>query len=166
MQTDKFSILEGTPFVHVTRTMNRSIKDVFDCMIDADISYLFPRKGDVAGIISATVPTKDWKLGQERVMTFDDGTSVGETLLTYEPYHFVSYRATHFTSPIQKQLLKSMEAAWSFTDNGNNTTNVEVSYGLVPANPEAKLVIEQSLLKHVRSRMETLLSIVNDDLEV
>lgn len=59
-----------------------------------------------------------------------------------------------------------MEAAWSFTDNGNNTTNVEVSYGLVPANPEAKLVIEQSLLKHVRSRMETLLSIVNDDLEV
>ena len=165
MQTDKFSIPEGTPSVHVTQTMNRSIKDVFDCMIDADISHLFPRRGDVAAIISATVQTKDWRIGQERVMTFDDGTSVGETLLTYEPYRFVSYRATHFSSPLQRQLLKSMEAAWSFTDNGNNTTNVEVSYGLVPANPEAKLVIEQSLLKHVRSRMETLLSIVNDDLE-
>jgi len=110
MQTDKFSIPEGTPSVHVTQTMNRSIKDVFDCMIDADISHLFPRRGDVAAIISATVPTKDWRIGQERVMTFDDGTSVGETLLTYEPYRFVSYRATHFSSPIQRQLLKSMEA--------------------------------------------------------
>ena len=164
MQTNTFSTPEGTPSVHVTQTINRPIKEVFDHMIDADIAHLFPHRGDVAAIISTTVPTKDWQIGQARTMTFDDGTSVSETLLTYEPYRSVAYRATHFSSPVLQQLLTSMEAQWLFTDNGNNTTIVEVFYALVPANPQAKQTVEQNLLKTTQSRMETALDIIKDDL--
>lgn len=49
MQTDKFSLPEGILAVHVIRTINHSIKEVFDCLIDADVSHLFPRRGDIAG---------------------------------------------------------------------------------------------------------------------
>ncbi len=143
MQTNTFSISEGTPSVHVTRTMNCSIKEVFDHMIDADIAHLFPQRGDVAAILSTTVPTKDWQLGQARMMTFDGGTSVSETLLTYEPYRSVSYQGTHFTSLLLKQLLMSMDATWLFTDNGNNTTLVEVFYALVPTNQKRNRLLSK-----------------------
>ena len=164
MTTDNTSIGADVPFLKVTRTVNRPIKDVYEHMIEADLPRIFPRTSETPGLVSTTVP-KGWSVGQERVNTYDNGTTNRETLLVREPYHLFSYRIDNFTSPVQKQLLDHLEGRWFFTDNGNSTTNVEMTYFLVPANPEVKKDVEQKLVKFYQNRLDMGLSIIKNDLE-
>ena len=141
---------EGVPFLKVTRTVNRPIKDVFEYAMDADLPHLFPRSSEAPGPVSTTVPN-GWSLGQQRVNTYDNGTSNRETMLVREPYHLFSYRNDTFTSPVQKQLLDHLEGRWAFTDNENNTTNIEMTYFFVPATPEVKKDVEQNYSSSTRT---------------
>lgn len=45
MPTEQIEIPEGASFVKVTRTINRPITTIFDCIIDVELTRIFPRGG-------------------------------------------------------------------------------------------------------------------------
>jgi len=82
---DRIPIPDGTPFVKVTRTINRPIQQTFDYIITVDLTHIFPPIGNVPGVASTSI-SKEWgKPGLERVNMSTDGSSTREKMLTVDP---------------------------------------------------------------------------------
>jgi hypothetical protein len=162
---DKIEIPAGAPFVKVTRTINRPVKETFEHVINVDLTHIFPRVGSSPGIVSTTISDEWGEAGQERVNTSDDGSTNRETMLDVDPGRSFSYRTEGFTAPALKDLLDRIEGGWIFTDNGNGTTSIEWIYSLVPKDADAKGQIEENLMKRYQDRLESAMTIIKEDLE-
>ena len=128
---DSIRIPEGSPYVKVTRTINRPAKEAFEYIIGVDLTHIFPRYGDAPGIASTTV-SEGWGVaGQQRINTWDDGSTLRETMLDVDPGRSFSYRSDDFTTPALQALLDRIEGGWIFTENDNQTTSIEWIYSLV-----------------------------------
>ena len=150
----------------VTRTINRPISEVFKYIVPVDIPHIFPRQGSAPGVVANTVTT-DWGVaGQQRVTTFDDGSTIDETLLTVVPDRSFSYLIENFTSPAMKGVVDRIEGAWDFKNNGNNTTSIEWIYELVPFSEDARGAVIEKMLPVYRGRLETAMTILKTDLEI
>ncbi len=98
--------------------------------------------------------------------TFDDGSTIDETLLTVVPDKSLSYLIENFTSPAMKGFVDRIEGAWEFKDNGNDTTSIEWIYELVPASEGTRSAIIEKMLPVYRDRLETAMTILKTDLEI
>jgi hypothetical protein len=162
---DSIRIPEGSPYVKVTRTINRPAKEAFEYIIGVDLTHIFPRYADAPGIASTTV-SEGWGVaGQQRINTWDDGSTLRETMLDVDPGRSFSYRADDFTTPALQALLDRIEGGWIFTDNDNQTTSIEWIYSFVPKDEHARIQIEEHLLKPFQARLDHALTIIKDDLE-
>jgi Polyketide cyclase / dehydrase and lipid transport len=150
----------------VTRTINQPVSDVFSYIVPVDIPHIFPRQGLAPGVVANTVTTEWGTAGQQRVTTFDDGSTIDETLLTVVPDKSFSYLTENFTSPAMKGVVDRIEGAWEFKDNGNDTTSIEWIYELVPASEGTRSVIIEKMLPVYRDRLETAMTILKTDLEI
>lgn len=150
----------------VTRTINHPISEVFKYIVPVDIPHIFPRQGSAPGVVANTVTT-DWgTAGQQRVTTFDDGSTLDETLLTVVPDKSFSYLVENFTSPAMKGVVDRIEGRWDFKDNGDETTSIEWIYTLFPASIESRSAVIEKMLPVYRDRLETAMTILKNDLEI
>jgi hypothetical protein len=150
----------------VTRTINRPITEVFNYIVPVSIPHIFPRSGEAAGVAATTITT-DWGTpGQQRICTFDDDTTMHETLLTVEQDKAFSYKCEDFTSEALSGAIQRIDGSWIFTDHGNGTTGIEWDYALVPVSDETLPVVAEKLTPVYRDRMETAVTILKSDLEI
>jgi hypothetical protein len=150
----------------VTRTINRPITEVFDYIVPVSIPHIFPRSGEAAGVAATTI-TSDWGTpGQHRICTFDDDTTMHETLLTVEQDQSFSYKCEDFTSEALSSLIRRIEGNWIFIDRGNGTTSLEWDYVLIPVSDETLPIVADQLTPVYRDRMEMAVTILKSDLEI
>ena len=160
------SLSSGSIFAKVTRTINRPVSEVFKYIVPVDIPHIFPRQGAAPGVVANTV-TADWGTpGQQRVTTFDDDSTLDETLVSVVPNKSFSYLIENFTSPVMRGVVDHIEGTWEFSDNGNETTSIEWIYVLIPASENARSAIIDQLLPVYRDRLETAMTILKSDLEI
>jgi hypothetical protein len=153
------------PYVKVSRTINRPAAEAFSYIVPVDLTRIFPRQGDAPGIASATI-TDDWgTAGQVRTVTWDDGTTLRETMVDVDPGRSFAYRAEEFSAPALDALVERIEGAWSFVENTNGTTSIEWIYSFVPKDDAARPQIEQHLVPAFAGRLDLALSICKEDLE-
>ena len=150
----------------VTRTINQPISAVFKYIVPVDIPHIFPRQGAAPGVVANTVTTEWGTAGQQRVTTFDDGSTIDETLLTVVEDKSFSYLIENFTSPAMKGVVDRIEGTWDFTDNGDDTTSIEWIYALTPSSEDARAVVAEQMLPIYRDRLETAMTILKADLEI
>lgn len=156
----------GSIFAKVTRTINRPVSEVFNYIVPVDIPHIFPRQGAAPGVVANTVTT-DWGTpGQQRVTTFDDDSTLDETLVSVVPDKSFSYLIENFTSPAMKGVVDRIEGTWEFSDNGNETTSIEWIYVLFPVSEKARSAVIDQLLPVYRDRLETAMTILKSDLEI
>jgi uncharacterized protein YndB with AHSA1/START domain len=162
---DSIPIPDGAPSVKVTRTINRPAAEAFDYIIGADLTRIFPPQGDAPGIASTTV-SEGWGVaGQQRINTWDVGTTLRETMLDVEPGRSFAYRADDFTTPPLRAFLDRIEGGWILTENTNGTTSIEWIYGSVPKDQDARAQVEQNLVGAFQARLDQALTIIKHDLE-
>jgi hypothetical protein len=156
----------GSIFAKVTRTINRPVFEVFNYIVPVDIPHIFPRQGAAPGVVANTVTT-DWGTpGQQRVTTFDDDSTLDETLVSVVPNKSFSYLIENFTSPMMKGVVDRIEETWEFSDNGNETTSIEWIYVLFPVSEKDRSALVEQLLPVYRDRLETAMTILKSDLEI
>ncbi len=85
-----------------------------------------------------------------------------ENRLTVEKNKSCSYTTA---ASAQKHLVDRIDGYWHFTDNGNGTTGIELTYTLMPKDEHARTAIESQLLPHYRGRLESAMNIIKEDLE-
>jgi uncharacterized protein YndB with AHSA1/START domain len=150
----------------VTRTINRPVEEVFAYIVPVSIPHIFPRQGAAAGVAATTI-TSEWGTpGQQRICTFDDDTTMHETLLTVERNKSFSYKCEDFTSEVLGPILERIDGRWNFIDHGNGTTSLEWDYVLVPKSNETLPIVVETLVPVYRDRMETAVTILKSDLEI
>jgi hypothetical protein len=88
-----------------------------------------------------------------------------ERLVALEKNKSFSYTTFGFSGSAQKDLLDRIDGHWHFTDNGNGTTEIELTYTLMPKGEQARSAIEIRLLPHYRDRLESAMNIIKEDLE-
>jgi hypothetical protein len=150
----------------VTRTINRPITEVFNYIVPVSIPHIFPRQGEAAGVAATTI-TSDWGTpGQQRICTFDDDTTMHETLLTVEQDRSFTYRCEDFTGEVLAGAIQRIDGSWNFVDHGNGTTSLEWDYVLVPKSDDVLAIVVEKLVPVYRDRMETAVTILKSDLEI
>jgi hypothetical protein len=150
----------------VTRTINRPVSEVFNYIVPVSIPHIFPRQGEAAGVAATTI-TSDWGTpGQQRICTFDDDTTMHETLLTVVQDKSFSYKCEDFTSDLLGHAIQRIEGNWKFVDHMNGTTSLEWDYILVPKSDDVLAIVVEKLVPVYRDRMETAVTILKSDLEI
>jgi hypothetical protein len=150
----------------VTRTINRPITEVFKYIVPVSIPHIFPRQGEAPGVAATTI-TSDWGTpGQQRICTFDDDTTMHETLLTVEQDKSFSYKCEDFSNEGLAGLIQRIDGNWNFVDHGNGTTSLEWDYILIPKNDDVLPIVVNELVPVYRDRLETAVTILKSDLEI
>ncbi|MET8307737.1 SRPBCC family protein [Micromonospora sp. NPDC005173] len=138
MGVDRDCTEVGDDFVRVTRTVNAPIGQVFEYVIDVDLSHIFPRFGHSPAILASSVTTGWNTPGVRRTNTSDDGSTNEEELLTVEPPNSFSYRVDNFSSQRLREVVDSIEGSWYFSDQEDDTTSIEWTYALNPVDEPAR----------------------------
>lgn len=165
MGVDRDCTEVGDDFVRVTRTVNAPIGQVFEYVIDVNLSHIFPRTGHSPAIVAQQRhhrlehprPAPDEHL--RRWLDQRGGTADGGA-----PNSF-SYRIDNFSSPRLREVVDSIEGSWYFSDQEDGTTSIEWTYALNPVDEPARAVIKEDLLPLYTERLKTAMSILKDDLE-
>ncbi|MGC1469378.1 MAG: SRPBCC family protein [Sphingorhabdus sp.] len=149
----------GAPFVKITRTIERPITEVFDHVMNVDLTRIFP------SLASTSMPTGFHTVGQQRTNILRNGTQLTETLTIVERPHRFGYRMFDFSSPTLSDNLSHIEGGWVFVDNGNGTTSIEWIYAFVPKSPSSRSLVESQIAPRYQSLLESALDKIKSDLE-
>ena len=153
------------PEVKIIMTVNSKIDTAFNYIAPVNLMHIFRGNAMIPAIVDTSVKQGWNKAGLTRTVTFKDGSTSQETLLSVnEPVSF-SYKNEHFTSRVLSALLKRLEGEWLFTDPGNNKTKIEWTYRAVPTNLLAKLIVKLVLMRAVHSMLKDAMDIIKSDLE-
>jgi hypothetical protein len=119
-------------------------------------------------LIPAIVDTsikEGWnKPGLMRTITFADGTTSQESLLTVLPPTSFSYKNEHFTSLPLRLLLQRLEGEWHFTESRSGQTAIEWTYRAVPLNKFTRGLVQLVLTPQLHAMLTNALRIIQDDL--
>jgi hypothetical protein len=141
------------------------IETAFDYIVPVDLTEVFRGYGMIPAI-TATSVTDGWnRAGLQRTVTFADGSTSTETLLTVQRPNSFSYKNEELTAPALRMLLKRMEGFWLFTPTKEGGTHIEWTYRLVPTNFLAGLLVRALLLPMVRGMLKNALAIMKQNLE-
>jgi hypothetical protein len=99
-----------------------------------------------------------------RTITFADGTTSQESLLSVVPPTSFSYKNEHFTSLPLWSLLQSLEDEWHFTEPRSGQTAIEWTYRAVPLNKYSRGLVQLVLMPQVRTMLTNALLILKSDL--
>lgn len=154
----------NVPQVKVKITVNASAELAFNYIVPVSLPHIFRGYKRLPAVVRTDESEKWIRSGLSRTVTFGDGSTARETLLTVTPYSSFSYRVEQFTSQL-RFLAKHVEGDWTFTDAGNNQTTIEWTYKVFPKNFIARVVIRALLMRDVRIMLENALTILKDDLD-
>lgn len=156
---------ENFPQTKIVMIINAPINNAFNYIVPIELSHIFKKYKNLPAIIK-TDETEKWITpGLSRTVTFEDGSTSKETLLTVVPNSSFSYKIENFTSQL-RFLAKKVEGNWIFTELENGQTKIEWTYKIVPKNFIARRLIKIFLLKNVTVLLTNALIILKEDLEM
>lgn len=150
--------------VKVTMIIGSSAKEAFNAGLQADLTNIFKKYASLPSIAGTNLKGTWTKEGLQRIICFEDGTQVTETLLSVEPHRFFSYRVEQFTSAL-RHLAKKIEGNWTFTKLSENETKVEWNYNIYPKNRFVTILVKLVLKKDIRGYLTQALEIVKQNAE-
>jgi hypothetical protein len=153
------------PEVKIVATVNVNIDKAFGYIPPVNLMHIFRGNATIPAIVDTSIKEGWNKAGLVRTVTFKDGSTCQESLLTVNAPNSFSYKSENFTSKILAALLKRFEGDWLFTDLGNNRTKIEWTYRIVTKIFLAKLFVKLVLMKAVRSSLQDAMNIIKNDLE-
>jgi len=153
------------PETKVVATIEVQIDKAFDYIAPINLMHIFRGNAMIPAIVDTSVKEGWNKAGLTRTVSFKDGSTSQETLLTMNAPFSFSYKNERFTSKVLSALLKRLEGEWLFTDLGNNKTNIEWTYRTIPTNYFAKLFVKFVLMRAIHSMLKDAMSIIKTDLE-
>lgn len=127
--------------------------------------HIFRGTARISAIVDTSIKAGWTTAGLVRTISFKDGSTSQETLLTMNPPTAFSYKNEHFTSPVLSVLLRRIEGEWRFADLGNDQTHIAWTYRAIPTNGLTRLVVETVLIRAIRTMLINALTIVKHDLE-
>jgi len=155
----------NSPETKIAITINAQIDKAFNYIAPINLMHIFRGNAMIPAIVDTSVKEGWNKAGLTRTVTFKDGSTSQESLLTVNAPVSFSYKNENFTSKVLATLLKRLEGEWLFTDLGNGKTKIEWTYRAVPTNFFAKLFVKLVLMRAVRSMLKDAMNIIKNDLE-
>src|SRR4051794_19158357 len=110
-----------SPETKIVMTINAQIDNAFNYIAPINLMHIFRGNALIPAIVDTSVKEGWNKAGLTRIISFKDGSTSQESLLTVQSPTSFSYKNEHFTSKVLASLLKRLEGEWLFTDLGNNT---------------------------------------------
>ena len=112
--------------------INASAQKAFAIIVPAELSEVLLPKAPLPGVRTVEDKQGDWnKIGDSRQIIMTDGSSVRETLTTYNEHTGLSYRIDGFDGPL-KFLVTHMEGEWTFRESGDNQSHVSWVFTFYP----------------------------------
>ncbi|MBI1365918.1 MAG: hypothetical protein GC153_08170 [Alphaproteobacteria bacterium] len=127
----------GTPMPNpittsVTETLRAPLADAFAAASGCDIPSIFQAHGRIPGVIKVDEHHGPWgAVGEKRLLTLSDGSTVREELVSFAPNEEYSYRVSGFTGPFAA-LVSEGRGVWHFTIEGPATTRIDWTYSFTP----------------------------------
>ena len=148
----------------VSCTIAHPQKETFWYIVPIDLSHIFKKYRYLPGVVSTSVTDKWRTPGLSRTVSFSDGSSARETLISVtEPDEF-SYKIDSFTS-VLRLLAREIHGTWEFTTNTDGHTAITWTYEIIPTNTVASLVLRAIVIKDIRRFLERALITIKQDLE-
>lgn len=154
-----------SPETKIVITINAHVDKAFNYIAPINLMHIFRGNVLIPAIVDTSIKDGWNKAGLTRTVSFKDGSTSQETLLTMNAPVSFSYKNEHFTSKVLSALLKRLEGEWLFTDLGNSKTKIEWTYRAVPTNFFAKLMVKSVLMRAMRSMLKDAMDIIKSDLE-
>jgi hypothetical protein len=155
---------QKAPETTVNAIIDAPIATVFDYIVPVDLTRIFRGTALIPAIVDTSVKEGWNKPGLIRTITFADGTTSQESLLTVQAPTSFSYKNEHFTSLPLRLLLQRLEGEWHFTEPRSGQTAIEWTYRAVPVNNFTRGLVQLVLMPQVQAMLTNALVIIQDDL--
>jgi hypothetical protein len=148
--------------VHVL--IDAPIATVFAYIVPVDLTRIFRGTSLIPAIVNMSVKEGWNRPGLVRTITFADGTTSQESLLTVQAPSSFSYKNEHFTSLPLRLLLQRLEGEWHFTEPRSGQTAIAWTYRAVPVNKFTRGLVQLVLMPQVQTMLTNALLILQNDL--
>ncbi|MFD1875491.1 SRPBCC family protein [Hymenobacter bucti] len=152
------------PQTTVSAIVDAPLAATFDYIVPVDLTRIFLGTVLIPAIVDMSIKDGWNKPGLVRTITFADGSTSQESLLTVRAPTSFSYQNEGFTSLPLRLLLQRLEGEWHFTEPRDGRTNIEWTYRAVPVNGLARVLVQLVLMPQVRTMLTNALAILKDDL--
>ena len=127
--------------ISVTETVSAPAQDVFNTAISIDARELIQKHGVLPGITDVSGHDAPWAaIGDVRIHTLSDNSSVREELVTFTPSSTFAYRLTDFSGAFAP-LVKGAHAEWHFTQASASRTKIDWTYAFTPKSMAAEPIL-------------------------
>ncbi len=118
--------------ISVEKQMLVPIRAAFDVACAPDFIRVFRRVGPVPGVQAVEGESLPWaSVGQQRRLLLEDGTSVAESLLSFDPPNSYRYKISGFEG-LAGSLIKEALGEWRFTSANGGECSVQWVYRFSP----------------------------------
>jgi hypothetical protein len=148
----------------VSQNVQTPIDVAFDYIVPIPLNLIFKGNESVPAIVKTDEKAKWVTPGLSRTVTWADGNTAQETLLTVETPHAFSYRIQNFTSNL-KDLVEKIQGEWVFTETEDGGVNITWRYVMFPFNSDAKSIIDENVLAGFQAVLEDAIAIIKTNLE-
>ncbi len=115
--------------------------ETFRTAVGIDARELIRKHGPLPAIVNVDGHDAPWsELGQIRIHTLSDRSSVREELVGFAPDQTFAYQLTDFSGALAP-LVRDAKAEWHFTTTGENSTQIDWTYIFNPRGPIAEPVV-------------------------
>jgi hypothetical protein len=152
------------PKITVRATVDAPIATVFDYIVPVNLMRIFRGTTLIPAIVDTSIKEGWNKPGLIRTITFADGTTSQESLLTVLPPTSFSYKNEHFTSLPLRLLLQQLDGEWHFTEPRSGQTAIEWTYRAIPLNKFTRGLVQLVLVPQLHTMLTNALRILQDDL--
>jgi hypothetical protein len=152
------------PEITVRATVDAPIATVFDYIVPVNLMRIFRGTTLIPAIVDTSIKEGWNKPGLIRTITFADGTTSQESLLTVLPPTSFSYKNEHFTSLPLQLLLQQLDGEWHFTEPRSGQTAIEWTYRAIPLNKFTRGLVQLVLVPQLHTMLTNALRILQDDL--
>ncbi|MEQ1929403.1 MAG: SRPBCC family protein [Parvularculaceae bacterium] len=143
-----------------TLEIDAPLSQVFEAACGFDIPFIIRSRGIVPGVLKVEEHKGRWSaVGQKRLLTLTDGSSVREELTEYAPNVKYSYRVSGFTGPFAA-LVSEGRGDWHFTMSSTNRTRIDWTYAFKPkgaaSGPAVWFIVKILWPGYMRAALERL----------
>lgn len=149
----------------VVTTVGAPIDIAFAYIAPINLMHIFRGARLIPAVVDTSIKAGWNAAGLVRTVSFSDGSTSRETLLTITPPTSFTYQNAHFTSPVLGFLLERLEGEWRFTALGSGQTKIEWTYRAIPTNGLTRLLVEAVLMRAIHAMLTNALTIAKNDLE-
>lgn len=127
--------------ISISQSVSAPKTETFQAAVGIDARELIRKHGPLPAIINVDGHDAPWsEIGQTRIHTLSDRSSVREELVGYTADQTFAYHLTNFSGALAP-LVSDAKAEWHFTTTGENSTQIDWTYIFNPRGPIAEPVV-------------------------